>query len=57
MHTITIIVVVFVILCLLALYGGVFWAIRYDAYHPDWYKQKDTNADHTRAQARNTTDA
>lgn len=37
---ITTIAIVFVILCLLALYGGIFWAIRYDERNPNWYEPK-----------------
>lgn len=53
-----ILAIVFVVLCLIALWGGVMWAIYYDSLHPNWYKPKDRLYANVKGkQARRTPDA
>lgn len=58
MDTGAIIVIVFVVLCTIALWAGVMYAIWYDSQHPNWYKRKDNlHANVQRQKAGHSTDA
>lgn len=58
MDTGAIIAIVFVVVCIVALWGGIMYAIYYDSKNPSWFKPKDSRyVNVKRAEAEHSPDA